>query len=78
MYIEGIYREWESVAIDDDDDDDEEGDEDDTGDDEKEPSSRGSLDIPLTQSKEDDGGLGVSLGAMSISPVRPGMSVLVG
>ncbi|KAF9464841.1 RNA polymerase I-specific transcription initiation factor RRN3 [Collybia nuda] len=73
-YIRGIYREWSSVAIDDDDDDEEDEDEEDEvsysrGPQEMAPS--GHLDIPRSShSAVDEGGLGESLGAMSISPVR--------
>lgn len=64
-FIEGVYREWDSVAIEgEEDDDDEEEEEPDRGDD---GASSRYLDIP--KDKEDDGGLGESLGAMSISPL---------
>nr|GAT45355.1 RNA polymerase I-specific transcription initiation factor RRN3 [Mycena chlorophos] len=68
-FIQGIYREWSQVAIDDDDED--EDDSDDEADAEDRYSSEG-LDIPISRSMTmDDGGLGASMGAMSISPVRP-------
>ncbi|KAJ7284160.1 RNA polymerase I-specific transcription initiation factor RRN3 [Mycena rebaudengoi] len=64
VYIQSIYREWSSVAIDEDDDDDDE--------DEEVVDTAGHLDIPGSQGPpSDDLGLGESLGAMSISPVRP-------
>lgn len=88
-FIQGVYREWSSVAIDDDDDEDEDEDSD------EEPgvlkgygdgnSSEGDivgrtayLDIPRDgagKKNEDDEGLGESLGAMSISPARMSISV---
>ncbi|KAJ7437798.1 RNA polymerase I-specific transcription initiation factor RRN3 [Mycena galericulata] len=79
VYIQTIYREWSSVAIDDDDEEEEED-----ADAELPPASSyggnggmGYLTIPSSQNAapEDDGlGLGESLGAMSISPVRPIMT----
>ncbi|KAJ7498586.1 RNA polymerase I-specific transcription initiation factor RRN3 [Mycena latifolia] len=74
VYIQSIYREWSSVSIDDDDDEEEE---DEDGDVELQLGSyagMGHLNIPSSQgAPADDGGLGQSLGAMSISPVRPVM-----
>lgn len=61
-FIIGVYREWSSVAIEDEEEDDEEEEELDR--DEDGTSSR-YLSIP--RDKENDGGLGESLGAMSIS-----------
>jgi RNA polymerase I-specific transcription initiation factor RRN3 len=74
VYIQSIYREWSSVSIDDEEDDEEE--EDDGDADLQMPSSYAGLDyldIPSSQgtAPADDDGLGESLGAMSISPVRP-------
>jgi RNA polymerase I-specific transcription initiation factor RRN3 len=75
-YIQGIYREWSSVAIGDDDDDDD--DEEDEEDEERVAEEvyvredvlhRRCLDIHRTIS-EDDKGLTTSLDAMSISPIR--------
>ncbi|KIM46443.1 hypothetical protein M413DRAFT_441534 [Hebeloma cylindrosporum] len=85
VFIQGVYREWSSVAIDDDDDDDEDEEEDE----DEEPkssehwmigASSGFLDIPGAKQpapgrRSDDGGLGESLGAMSISPVRMSIPV---
>ncbi|PBL02973.1 RNA polymerase I-specific transcription initiation factor RRN3 [Armillaria gallica] len=73
VYIEGIYREWGEVAIDEDEDDEDEDDEED------EDEMRDTFDeggIPVvrkTETEEDPAtqGLGESLDAMSISPVRP-------
>lgn len=72
-YIQGIYREWSSVAIDDDEDDDED-DEDESDDEQQEEGkgdlgSRGYLDIPNSGAGEDDN-IGESLGKMSISPAH--------
>ncbi|KZT24585.1 RNA polymerase I-specific transcription initiation factor RRN3 [Neolentinus lepideus HHB14362 ss-1] len=65
-YIEGVYREWASVAIGDEDEDEEEDDASNGGD---------GLQVPqMSQSDatdDDADGLGVSFGSMSISPVRP-------
>ncbi|KAK0190546.1 RNA polymerase I-specific transcription initiation factor RRN3 [Armillaria mellea] len=68
-YIEGIYREWGEVAIDEDDEEDSED----------EDEMRDTFDeggIPVgrkteTEEDPDTQGLGESLGAMSISPMRP-------
>ncbi|KAH6914814.1 ribosomal DNA transcription factor Rrn3 [Coprinopsis sp. MPI-PUGE-AT-0042] len=92
VFIQAVYREWSSVAIDDDEDDsddeEEEDAEEDSSDDEKEEASgddsEGSsktsrfLAIPGSKKQDvDDGGLGESLIAMSISP-RMGESVKMG
>jgi RNA polymerase I-specific transcription initiation factor RRN3 len=69
VYIQSIYREWSSVAIDDD-DDEEEVEEEDVDVSAASYGRSGYLDIPSSQ-PVDDNGLGESLGAMSISPVRP-------
>ncbi|KAF9006640.1 RNA polymerase I-specific transcription initiation factor RRN3 [Cyathus striatus] len=74
VYIQGIYREWASVAIDNEEDDDDDEEEDDEPTEEEGVgglSSSGFLAIPRPAIRDsDDGGLGESLGAMSISPVR--------
>lgn len=75
-YIQGVYREWATVAIGDEDDEDDE-DEDDLIEegptvDDWEHGQGGSC-IPITASKRgesDDDGLGASFGGMSISPAR--------
>ncbi|KAJ7098804.1 RNA polymerase I-specific transcription initiation factor RRN3 [Mycena belliarum] len=70
VFIQRIYREWSSVSI----DDDEEEEEDDDPDVDVPAASypgMNYLNIPSSQGPVDDGGLGMSLGAMSISPVRP-------
>ncbi|KAF7352452.1 RNA polymerase I-specific transcription initiation factor RRN3 [Mycena venus] len=69
VYIQSIYREWSSVAI------DEEEEEEDDVDIDVRPSSYGGLTIPSSQGAPDDDGLGESLGAMSISPVRPTLMI---
>ncbi|KAJ7632092.1 RNA polymerase I-specific transcription initiation factor RRN3 [Mycena rosella] len=77
VYIQSIYREWSSVSIDDDEEEEEEDDEDDGADADVEfraasYGGMGYLNIPGSQGAPvDDGGLGKSLGAMSISPIRP-------
>ncbi|KDQ15362.1 hypothetical protein BOTBODRAFT_54658 [Botryobasidium botryosum FD-172 SS1] len=74
-YIEGVYREWASVALDEDaDDESEEGDEDE----EEEapygsPMVLGSVEQPC---EADD--LGRSFGGMSISPLRPAALAMMG
>ncbi|KAJ7734001.1 RNA polymerase I-specific transcription initiation factor RRN3 [Mycena maculata] len=76
VYIQSIYREWSSVSIDDDEEEEEEEE------DAELPvvssyGELGYLNIPSSQGApaDDDGlGLGASLGAMSISPVRPIMT----
>jgi len=90
VFIQGVYREWSSVAIDGEDDDDDEEEEDQLADDSSslyagDSDFRGytaRLDIRRdkaqsgTSGNEDDGGLGASLGAMSISPAAK-MSISV-
>ncbi|KAJ6539710.1 RNA polymerase I-specific transcription initiation factor RRN3 [Mycena capillaripes] len=73
VYIQSIYREWSSVAI----DDDEEEEEEDVDADVPVGSygGPGYLNIPSSQGAGDDDGLGESLGAMSISPVRPALMI---
>ncbi|KAI0832671.1 RNA polymerase I-specific transcription initiation factor RRN3 [Trametes gibbosa] len=78
-YIQGVYREWSSVAIDD--DDEEDSDEEDVGDDEKSEEEdvmssqpvgilvNGARASPGTE--DEANGLGASFGGMSISPARP-------
>jgi RNA polymerase I-specific transcription initiation factor RRN3 len=61
-FIHGLYRTWESVAIDDEEDDEED-------DEIRDPDLDGKLSVPLPRRPEDQG-LNASLGAMSISPVR--------
>lgn len=78
VYIQGVYREWSSVAIGEDDDEDEDEDEEDEDEDDDDEglTSSGYLDIPRSEySVPDEGGLGESLGAMSISPARPRVPV---
>lgn len=79
-YIEGIYRDWSSVAIDEEDSDNDSNDEEDNEHEgylnkpqDTEISFASYLDIPHAGDNMDDAGLilGESLGAMSISPVRP-------
>jgi len=68
-YIQGIYREWSSVAIDDDEDaEEDEGVE--IEDDSSEIPHNRCLDIHRTKVVVDGQGLVASLDAMSISPMR--------
>jgi len=77
-FIQRVYREWESVKIqgDDDDDDDEEN-EDTDGEGVDNVRTGAHLAVPRKTPNVDEGGLGESLGAMSISPatVMKGVSV---
>ena len=72
-FIQSVYREWSSVAIED--DDEEEDEEEEPERDERSESEDGTssryLDIPRDRatSMVNDGGIGESLGAMSISPM---------
>jgi RNA polymerase I-specific transcription initiation factor RRN3 len=74
VFIQGVYREWAAVAIDDDDDDDDEDDDENEDEDEckdkDDLGGSGYLNIPQPSRSQDgdDGGLGASLGGMSISP----------
>jgi RNA polymerase I-specific transcription initiation factor RRN3 len=85
-YIQGVYREWSSVAIDDNDEEEDEEEEVD-GDDASVGNHEVETDTPLlegaipvstphltTRNSETDG-LGASLGGMSISPARPSLSI---
>jgi RNA polymerase I-specific transcription initiation factor RRN3 len=81
-FIQGVYREWESVKIqgddEDEDDDDEKDDDDKEGSDRKDLKSvriGAHLAIPSKTSINLDEGLGESLGAMSISPAMVTKSV---
>lgn len=77
VYIQGVYRDWSSVAIDDDEEEDEDnGEEEDEEEDDEHLGSSGYLSIPRSDNPDgDELGLGESLGAMSISPLRPSMPV---
>jgi RNA polymerase I-specific transcription initiation factor RRN3 len=66
-YIQGVYREWSSVAIEDEDEDEEEEEEEEEID-RDEDGTTSSRYLSIRRDKENDGGLGESLGAMSISP----------
>ncbi|KAI1796147.1 RNA polymerase I-specific transcription initiation factor RRN3 [Ganoderma leucocontextum] len=78
-YIQGVYREWSSVAIDDEDDEEEE--EEGVDEDDGEGDGQGAASQPmgimingaraLPQPADDTDGLGESFGGMSISPARP-------
>jgi len=69
-YIEPVYRDWTSVAIDDDEEDEEDEEDENIG------------DLPVTSSQprriggtddDDTAALGTSFGGMSISPMRPSL-----
>ncbi|TFK22355.1 RNA polymerase I-specific transcription initiation factor RRN3 [Coprinopsis marcescibilis] len=84
VYIQDVYREWSSVAIGEEDDDDDEEEFVDSSDEEDDrtsqsgASSNGYLDIPRANKQDDDdGGLGSSLVAMSISPRTSGNTSIV-
>jgi RNA polymerase I-specific transcription initiation factor RRN3 len=70
-YIQSVYREWSAVALDEEDDEDE-GDEDEAVDYDGEKVGGDVRYRGLSiRPRDDDTGLGASLGAMSISPGRP-------
>ena len=82
-YIQGVYREWSSVAIDDEDEDDEDED-DDEGEDALDEDQQGDdADLEpqgilvngrsMRQQEDSTEGLGGSFGGMSISPAQPHM-----
>ena len=84
VFIEGVYRKWDDVALplDDGEEEEEDGDEEQEEDEGADRYGRAAyLDIPNhrsgdgVDSQKDDGGLGESLGAMSISPARVSISV---
>jgi len=75
-YIQCVYREWSAVALDE--DEDNEDDEDDVNEDDNEDEDDEAVEEDNVQHgylsirpRDDDTGLGESLGAMSISPARP-------
>ena len=71
-YIEGVYREWSSVAIEDEDEDEDE----DEGEGEEE--GKEGISVSGLRSQEDETSeLGLSFGGMSISPMRPAAVTLV-
>ncbi|KAG6854356.1 hypothetical protein C0991_007861 [Blastosporella zonata] len=75
-YIQGIYREWSTVALEDEDDEDDEEEDDDELDESQETADLASSGLRIPRAKPADAdelGLGVSLGAMSISPMRQSM-----
>lgn len=76
-YIQGVYREWASVAIDDDEDEDEDEDDASDADDGEDDGHVHGLAVPRTSSpaRDDTDGLGASFGGMSISPARPAIAV---
>ena len=80
-YIQGVYREWSSVAIDEDDEDDEEEDGDvDEGEevvgDHQPEGILMSGGKTSAQQKDEADGLGESFGGMSISPYRPEVTAM--
>lgn len=84
-YIEGVYREWASVAIDDDeeeeeDEEDNEGSADEAQDANDEAEGLLITPSPVGGSREgardaETDGLGTSFGGMSISPAHPGLAM---
>ena len=75
-YIEGVYREWSSVAIDDGDEEDQDG-EDSDGDVENIGISTTAFSIPQINGDNETGELGHSFGGMSISPSPNNISVSI-
>lgn len=87
-YIQAVYREWSSVAIDDDEDEDEDEEQEDEGEEDDVDKGTGRSQIPAQriivngvrkEGEEDDADrLGESFGGMSISPrLASAMSVSV-
>ncbi|CAL1700445.1 unnamed protein product [Somion occarium] len=77
-YIQGVYREWSSVAIDDDDEDEDEDEAESDDEEHYHASFDGGIAVPQSSSPsrgDDTDGLGASFGGMSISPARPGLAV---
>ncbi|KAI0776211.1 RNA polymerase I-specific transcription initiation factor RRN3, partial [Trametes elegans] len=81
-YIQGVYREWSSVAIDDDEDDEEDDEEEDGEDGEGGAGADADAEgapvgilvngaRPASGTEDEADGLGESFGGMSISPARP-------
>jgi RNA polymerase I-specific transcription initiation factor RRN3 len=68
-YIQGVYREWSSVAIDDE-EDEEDGEED-------VQQGHVGCDILRTDAQDDAGGLGESFGGMSISPAPNALTMSI-
>lgn len=77
-YIEGVYREWSSVAIDDDEEDEDEDEEGEEELAEDRTTHPGGISIAIndarTSSLDETEGLGKSFGGMSISPIPAMMS----
>jgi RNA polymerase I-specific transcription initiation factor RRN3 len=72
VYIQCVYREWSTVAIDDEDDEEQE---EDYGDGERSDiGSSSQLKIPRSSNYGSEEVLGESLGKMSISPIWPPVS----
>lgn len=77
-YIEGVYREWSSVAIGDDEDEDEDEEDEEAPDEADESWVTEGIQISGLKPQDDEGSeLGASFGGMSISPMRPGSIALV-
>ncbi|KAI0092198.1 RNA polymerase I-specific transcription initiation factor RRN3 [Irpex rosettiformis] len=91
-YIQGVYREWSSVAIDDEEDSDSDSDNEDEGEGIEDMSSATSHEVeksepllvgipigtPHLETEDSTDGLGASFGGMSISPAQPTLSISVG
>lgn len=73
-YIEGVYREWSSVAIDDEDDEEDQDDEDSDG---VVEMSTNAFDIPQINATDETGELGHSFEGMSISPSPNNLSMSI-
>ncbi|EJF62363.1 RNA polymerase I-specific transcription initiation factor RRN3 [Dichomitus squalens LYAD-421 SS1] len=76
-YIQGVYREWSSVAIDDGDEEEEDDEDDEGGEGDDEDVASQPIGIMIngaragSQPADEADGLGESFGGMSISPARP-------
>lgn len=77
-YIEGVYREWSSVAIGDDEDEDEDEEDEEVPDEADESWVAEGIQISGLKPQDDEASeLGQSFGGMSISPMRPASIALV-
>jgi len=77
-YIEGVYREWSSVAIDEEEEEEVESDEGEASEQEEQEDGGGIAvnGTRIAQRDDETDGLGASFGGMSISPLASAMSVV--
>ncbi|KIJ57003.1 hypothetical protein M422DRAFT_198368 [Sphaerobolus stellatus SS14] len=72
-YIQGVYRDWDSVAIDDDEEEEDEEEDEDVGELPVMSGRAWKIEGAKSDDDEETAFLGTSFGGMSISPVRPSM-----